>query len=102
MEKNTFGSSDKIKSLVFLTEKIDLLDKNKKGYVSSLINDFNRVVKETNQHVKNTQLKKYFFKLILHDFESKLDKMKSSYDKNIISYLRNFFVTKLKLENEIL
>lgn len=91
MNTNTFGSDKVYKMLPFLTEKIDLLEDNKKAYISSFIQDFNLVMKNFDELVwGEIWFKNYLLELMSKDYVVKVENFEHKYDSKIISYLKNY------------
>jgi len=92
----TFGSVTKYKSLKFLTEKISSLEKHKREYISSVISDFNEVIKKSEQ-IKDLQYKNYILELIEKDFISRTDNhLVGKFDDGIVSRFKNFIKAKIR------
>lgn len=95
MNKNSFGSVKEYKMLDFLTEKIGEMDDKHKNYVSSVIHDFNIIVKKAND-IQDSKFKIYTLDLIYKDFLERVDQFISNrYYKDIVTYLKNYFHAKI-------
>ena len=57
MNKETFGSIEKYKMLEYLTKKISNLDRNKKEYLSTFINEFNQRLNNIDKLITDSSVK---------------------------------------------
>lgn len=89
MEKNTFGDSDKYKMLIFITEKINELERNEKEYISKFISDFNKLIKD----IKIIYYENYVLKLIENDYLQRIENF--NYDDKLKTYLKNYIKAKI-------
>lgn len=97
MDKNTFESSAKYKTLEYITEKVSQIkNKRHKHYLTSFFNDFDIKCKNL-KNIKNNNLFNYVKKLMKDDYNRKIISLEWKYDKVLLSYIRNFVYTKLKL-----
>lgn len=90
MDKNTFGDSEKYKSLIFITERISELEKNDKAYISKFISDFNKLVND----IIVIGYEEYVLKLIKQDYLMRVENLK--YDYKLKAYLKNYINAKIK------
>lgn len=90
MNPETIAPSKKYKMVTALSDKIDLLTKNEKNYVLSIINDFNFLIKNNKNVIKDP----YISKLILDDWFLKVDKI--DIDINVRTYLKNYICARVK------
>lgn len=96
MDKGTFGSNRDFKMLGFLTERISLMEKNDKNYLSSVIYDINSTIKKT-EMISDIQFRNYILNLILSDFRSRIDNhISNKYEKKVCTYLENYLHAKIK------
>jgi hypothetical protein len=96
MNRETFGSVINYKMLDFLTEKISLLDDKHKNYISSVITDFNLIVKKSDI-ITDLSYKNYILDLIHNDFKKRINEnILNEYDEKIVTYLKNYFYAKIK------
>lgn len=96
MDKGTFGSIVKIKSLDYLTEKISEMNLNDKAYISKFIQEFNLLIKKIKQ-LNDPKLKMYVLELTLKDYLLKIDKhISNKHDVKFVTYLKNYITTKIK------
>lgn len=101
MNENTFGPAEKYKMLPFLTEKINLLDYNRKAYISTFIQDFNQIMNKFGG-IHDRNFKNYLLDLTYTDYMVKTMKMGDKYDEKIITYLNNFIHARIKNEELII
>jgi hypothetical protein len=98
MDKNTFGSSEEIIVLNLIHNKLDSLNDNEKRSLSKFLVNFNEILK-TLQDVNNLKCRKHLIGLVKSDYLIRLDNLLASnrFDEILISYLKNFVVTKIKI-----
>lgn len=99
MYENQFGDSEKYKSLVVLTEQVFLLDKNKKGYISTFISEFNECIKRFST-IDDIDFRKYLLDLLKKDYCEKIKGMSGKYNALIISHLSNYIFTRIKFTKQ--
>ncbi len=96
MNKQTFGHSEQYKMLGFLINEINNIEEKRRIYLSSVINDFNKITK-TVYKINDNYSKSYLLDLIHQDFVLRIDKnMTEKYNNKIISCLKNFIHAKIK------
>lgn len=96
MDTQTFGSTDQYKMLPFFLEKFEEMDSKSRKYVSSVIQDFNTVMKKT-IIVTDPLFKNYIMDLIHNDFNKRIEKfIKPKYDIDITTYLLNYIHARIK------
>lgn len=94
MNIQTFGSIEKYKMLEFLTNQISLLNNREREYISSVIIDFNTLVKKSDM-IKDKSFKNYILDLIHNDFLTKTtNHLEKVYSKDIVTHLKNYFFCK--------
>lgn len=105
MNINSFGSIEKYHSLNYIVDNLPSYDKNRRSYLIKFINEFNRTIKKV-ESVNDVKLRKYILTLICKDYMERTDLLFDKYTTNMVSYLKNFIKTKirisLKLEENIL
>ena len=96
MDKGTFGSPEKYKSLDFLNEKIGEMDTKDRKHLLVVINNFNNTIKKF-ENVDDYDFKSYLLKLVHQDYLKRIDTfLVEKYDKKIISHLKTFLSSKIK------
>lgn len=96
MDKDTFGSINQYKMLEFLTEKISLMDEKNKNYISSVIQDFNTVIKKCDM-IEDISFNNYVLDLICNNLNERIEThIKGKYEEKIATYLKNYLNAKIK------
>lgn len=106
LDRNTFENADKYKTLDYITEKlneISMTNYRHSGYLCSFIADFNLVCKRI-KNIKDQEFSYYVIYLTREHYKKRLEILDTKYDNLLVSYIRNFIFTKLKVlkgENNI-
>ena len=87
-----YGDPNKFKMLPHLTDLVNTLNDNDRAYIGKFIERFNSLVK-LDIHDKHHY---YIFKLIKEDHLKMIDGFK--YDVKIRTLLKNYVITKLKVD----
>ena len=96
MDKGTFASVNQYKMLDFLTEKISLMDKKKKNYISSVIQDINTILRKS-ELIGDIQFRSYVLDLIYNNLNERIEThIKGKYEEKITTYLQNYLNAKIK------
>lgn len=90
IDKNTFGNTEKYKMLIYITEKFDELDLNKKAHFSKFISDFNKLI----NNIKISKYDNYILSLIQNDYLMRVENLE--YDNKLKTYLKNYIKAKIK------
>lgn len=100
MDKGTFGSIKQYKMLEVLNEKILLMDEKKKNHISSIIQDINKKIKNSEQ-INDISFKNYILDLIYYSFKQRIEiYIKNKYEDKITTYLQNYLKAKIKNARE--
>lgn len=97
MDKNTFGSSEEFKSLVAITNLMELLGVKEKNKVGGFLTKFSEIVKSVDI-ITNYSHKSYVLELIKIDYTNRLDGFDriGKYDSILISHLKCYVHGKVK------
>ena len=93
MKIDTYGNPNIYGTLEYITKKINKLPKKDKRKLSAFIIKFNTICKE----IENLNSKIIIFDLIKADYKSKLNKFDKLYEEDLMTSLRNFIYTKIKI-----
>ena len=88
--KDIFGNPEKYKTLVFISQEVATLDKNKRQYISLFIYDFNRTCNRM-QEISDVLLLKYVKKLVYEDYINRINKLSEKYNPELLSRIKNYF-----------
>ncbi len=96
MDKDTFGSVEQYRMLDFLTEKISLMEPKHKGYLSSVLEDINTVVRKA-KIIRDPKFHDYVLDLVYADYSDRVTtNIKGKYDEKIFTYIMNYLNAKVK------
>lgn len=96
VDKGTFGSETRFPSLAYIHNNLEKLEKNRKEYVGSLMQDLHSSVKSL-QDIKDARFRDHVIHLVRRSFSDKVRNLRVS-DKMFITHLDNYVRTRLKIE----
>lgn len=95
IDKDTFGSSEKYHMLIYLTEKISMMDEKERNYISRVITDINATIKKS-ELIGDIGFRHYVLDLVKADFNRRIDRfIVDRYEYSVVSRLRNFLHAKV-------
>ena len=100
IREDTFGDPEKFPSLITITDRINKLPPttHQRRYITSFINDFNRLFKYINDSPPPHQFTHYLTHLIKIEKYSKLNELKlKGIDPVLISHIECFITAKLRI-----
>ncbi len=96
MNKETFGSIKQYKMLDCLIDRISLIEDKDKNYISSVIHDINKTIKNT-ELINDIKFRNYVLDLIYKDFKNRINEhILNKYEDKIFTYLENYLYAKIK------
>ena len=115
MDYDTFSDSREYKTLPYIMDRVNEMDKYRQAQVSKYFNTLNKVANNLSD-IRRTQIKlslisnmfrhtdqnpyridiQYYQDLIIKDFISRIDRQFSKYDPKFVSYLKNFTKAKIR------
>jgi hypothetical protein len=99
--EDSFECPKKYKTLVYICEKLSLMDRYNRRRICSFIDGFNRITLGLHT-MTDISMFNYTKKCIREDYKRRLNELDNQgYDEVFLSYLRNFIYTKLKNTNFI-
>ncbi len=93
---DTFECPKKFKTIGYITEKMNLMDVKHRKKLAILITTFNKRCLSL-EDISDLIFFNYSMRLVKEDYRNKIQALENDYEKVLISYLRNFIFTKLKL-----
>lgn len=90
------GSEEKIKAFKFIHEEFKSMKSNQVEYITSLLNEYGRVLNLTRK-IPDFKNRKYLLRLIYDDYIRKCDDLLNrQYNENFVTHLKNIVYAKYK------
>lgn len=98
MSKTLFGSSEKYKMLDFLNEVVSNLERNRRVYLTTFVQQFHELIKGL-ETIQDARIRSYLCQLVHFDYFLRTSKMEGKYEKRIITYLQNYIKARIQNVN---